>query len=219
MLEAGDGERRDDRCRDACRRLPDGAVRAHGPHRASTSPWPPRRASGSGWASPRPAAPVADPGAARGRGASRALDRARLLRYPAGARDAVAPEVRHRRWTGRRRRHRRRGSWRPSTTRRIAPSPRMSPPRRHRPRHAPRRRASDRSIRAAPRRTASHDTIAHDARRRTDPVREAWIVEAVRTPIGRYGGALAASARTTSPRSSCAPSSSAPASTRRSSRT
>ncbi|MEA2654014.1 MAG: hypothetical protein QOI37_1241, partial [Chloroflexota bacterium] len=24
------------------------------------------------------------------------------------------------------------------------------------------------------------------------PIREAWIVEAVRTPIGRYGGALAA---------------------------
>src|SRR6185295_1212334 len=30
--------------------------------------------------------------------------------------------------------------------------------------------------------------MARDPRR---PVREAWIVEAVRTPVGRYGGALA----------------------------
>ena len=37
----------------------------------------------------------------------------------------------------------------------------------------------------APRATIGHDT------RPAPPVREAWIVEAVRTPIGRYGGALA----------------------------
>ena len=43
------------------------------------------------------------------------------------------------------------------------------------------------------------------------PLREAWIVEAVRTPIGRYGGALGERpARTTSPRPSCAPSSTVP---------
>ena len=46
-------------------------------------------------------------------------------------------------------------------------------------------------------------------------LRDAWIVSAVRTPIGRYGGALRASGRTTSPRSWSLPRSSERASTPR----
>ena len=42
------------------------------------------------------------------------------------------------------------------------------------------------------------------------PVREAWIVEAVRTPIGRYGGALASVRPDDLAASSCARSSTAP---------
>jgi hypothetical protein len=44
---------------------------------------------------------------------------------------------------------------------------------------------------------------AHDTRLNRR-LREAWIVEAVRTPIGRYGGASPASDRTTWPPRSCA---------------
>jgi acetyl-CoA acetyltransferase len=45
-------------------------------------------------------------------------------------------------------------------------------------------------------------------------VREAWIIDAVRTPIGRHGGALARVRPTTSPPSPSVRSSSARASTR-----
>src|SRR6187549_3834787 len=41
------------------------------------------------------------------------------------------------------------------------------------------------------RRAGRHATIGRMTRDQHRPLREAWIVEAVRTPIGRYGGALA----------------------------
>src|SRR5262245_44957094 len=41
------------------------------------------------------------------------------------------------------------------------------------------------------RRSGSHATIGRMVRDLHRPLREAWIVDAVRTPIGRYGGALA----------------------------
>ena len=47
-------------------------------------------------------------------------------------------------------------------------------------------RASARRVRAGP--VATIQPMTRDPNR---PLREAWIVEAVRTPIGRYGGALA----------------------------
>src|SRR6478752_975268 len=44
---------------------------------------------------------------------------------------------------------------------------------------------------AAPGSVGGRATIGHMARDLHRPLREAWIVDAVRTPIGRYGGALA----------------------------
>ena len=55
-----------------------------------------------------------------------------------------------------------------------------------RPRHAPRRRPPGRAVRTGCR--AYNRPMTRDLHR---PLRDAWIIEAVRTPIGRYGGALA----------------------------
>ena len=64
----------------------------------------------------------------------------------------------------------------------AAPDPRTGSPR-----HPPGAPGGDR---AGPSVAARyHRTMSRDIHR---PLREAWIVDAVRTPIGRYGGALAA---------------------------
>ena len=188
-LEAGDGRRRGDRRRDARRRLPDGPVRADGPLGLDVN----LAAARGVWERPRPtrsAPAVADPGAAgRGRPA-RAQDgqrvlplrgrapRARSLPEFAGppSRRALGPD-----------RHRERGSSRAiDDEARLAVGGRRRHARRHRPRAAARgRRIRDarwRRSQAAPSGRVGAPTIAAMTRDLHRPVREAWIVEAVRTP-------------------------------------
>ena len=150
ILEAGDGRRRGDRRRDARGGLPDGAVRADGPHRHRRQPR--RRARRSGTAS---AVPI---GSGRRRSRSGSWRSGRLGRKTGhgfyrlrgrgrGSRSRRSSST----VAGRSRRPTpsRRASTRRSTTRRVvAVAEGVATPRRHRPRPAPRRRASARPIRA-----------------------------------------------------------------------
>ena len=149
---------------------------------------------------------VADPGGAGRRGAPRPKDGRRVLsvrgrapapaispRFAAGDGAAVADGAIRDRILG------------AIDARPASPSRGRRLRGRHRSRHAARRQPSGRAVRARPglnrlsgaaaRRPdlpGSHPTIEPMTRDLHRPLREAWVVEAVRTPIGRYGGALAA---------------------------
>ena len=211
MLESGAATVERDRRGDPRRRLPDGPVRADGPRPASTSTSPRRRGIWEGLGRPRPAAVrrrsrsglVADghlgrktrPGFYRYDDGRRASARGTSLpsRDPtrrrassaAASRSSTSADPRRDRATearpglrAERRRSARRACHRPRGLRLGAGHPRRTRF----------ESALDALPRPRPTRRRYNRAMTRDLHR---PLREAWIVEAVRTPIGRYGGALA----------------------------